>query len=86
MLQFRSIVKLIHYVLIFLKMFHWCLVQTNNDAKCCLFFAFSGGMARMTMAGCMIVLEAVGNMEYVLPLAVTFAGKCGIPGGIYCSV
>ncbi len=32
-----------------------------------------GGMARMTIAGCVIVLEASGNITYLLPLMVTFA-------------
>eukprot|EP00981_Chlorochromonas_danica_P015383 scaffold11846_cov149-Ochromonas_danica.AAC.14 len=33
-----------------------------------------GGMARMTIAGCVICLEACGNTMYLLPLMVTFAG------------
>ena len=33
-----------------------------------------GGMARMTIAGTVICLEACGNMAYLLPLMVTFAG------------
>lgn len=32
-----------------------------------------GGMARMTIAGCVICLEACGNITYLLPLMVTFA-------------
>lgn len=32
-----------------------------------------GGMARMTIAGCVIMLEACGNITYLLPLMVTFA-------------
>jgi chloride channel 7 len=35
--------------------------------------AILGGMARMTIAGCVIVLEACGNISYLLPLMVTFA-------------
>ena len=35
--------------------------------------AILGGMARMTIAGCVIVLEACGNITYLLPLMVTFA-------------
>eukprot|EP01035_Chromulina_nebulosa_P020688 gene20688-26821_t len=35
--------------------------------------AMLGGMARMTIAGCVIVLEACGNIQYLLPLMVTFA-------------
>eukprot|EP01034_Spumella_vulgaris_P021794 gene21794-27863_t len=35
--------------------------------------AVLGGMARMTIAGCVIVLEACGNITYLLPLMVTFA-------------
>ncbi|RYY86394.1 hypothetical protein EON63_05860 [archaeon] len=35
--------------------------------------AILGGMARMTIAGCVIVLEACGNTTYLLPLMVTFA-------------
>ena len=35
--------------------------------------AILGGMARMTIAGCIIVLEACGNITYLLPLMVTFA-------------
>jgi H+/Cl- antiporter ClcA len=30
-------------------------------------------MARMTIAGCVIVLEACGNITYLLPLMLTFA-------------
>ena len=33
-----------------------------------------GGMARMTIAGTVICLEACGNMAYLLPLMVTFTG------------
>ena len=33
-----------------------------------------GGMGRMTIAGTVICLEACGNMVYLLPLMVTFAG------------
>jgi chloride channel 7 len=36
--------------------------------------ALLGGMARMTIAGCVIMLEASGNITYLLPLMVTFAG------------
>ena len=32
-----------------------------------------GGNARMTIAGCVIVLEACGNITYLLPLMLTFA-------------
>ena len=35
--------------------------------------AILGGMARMTIAGCVICLEACGNIAYLLPLMVTFA-------------
>lgn len=35
--------------------------------------AVLGGMARMTIAGCVICLEACGNIAYLLPLMVTFA-------------
>lgn len=35
--------------------------------------AVLGGMARMTIAGTIIVLEACGNITYLLPLMVTFA-------------
>lgn len=34
--------------------------------------AMLGGMARMTISGTVIVLEAAGNMAYLLPLMVTF--------------
>ena len=34
-----------------------------------------GGMARMTIAGTVIVLEACGNITYLLPLMVTFASS-----------
>lgn len=34
-----------------------------------------GGMARMTIAGCVIILEACGNITYLLPLMVTFASS-----------
>ena len=37
--------------------------------------AILGGMARMTIAGCIIVLEACGNITYLLPLMVTFASS-----------
>ena len=37
--------------------------------------AVLGGMARMTIAGCVIVLEACGNITYLLPLMVTFAAS-----------
>ena len=37
--------------------------------------AVLGGMARMTIAGCIIVLEACGNITYLLPLMVTFAAS-----------
>lgn len=36
--------------------------------------AVLGGMARMTIAGTVICLEACGNMAYLLPLMVTFVG------------
>ena len=35
--------------------------------------AVLGGMARMTIAGVVIVLEAIGNITYLLPVMVTFA-------------
>eukprot|EP01034_Spumella_vulgaris_P041833 gene41833-51852_t len=35
--------------------------------------AVLGGMGRMTIAGCVIMLEACGNITYLLPLMVTFA-------------
>lgn len=35
--------------------------------------AVLGGVARMTIAGCVIVLEACGNLTYLLPLMLTFA-------------
>ena len=35
--------------------------------------AVLGGMARMTIAGCVIVLGACGNITYLLPLMLTFA-------------
>lgn len=35
--------------------------------------AILGGMARMTIAGCVICLEACGNIAYLLPLMITFA-------------
>lgn len=35
--------------------------------------AMLGGMARMTIAGTVIVLEACGNSNYLLPLMITFA-------------
>lgn len=35
--------------------------------------ALLGGMSRMTMAGTIIMLEASGNSEYLLPLMLTFA-------------
>jgi len=35
--------------------------------------AILGGVARMTIAGCVIVLEACGNLTYLLPLMLTFA-------------
>lgn len=35
--------------------------------------ALLGGMSRMTIAGTIIVLEACGNSEYLLPLMLTFA-------------
>lgn len=34
-----------------------------------------GGMARMTIAGCVIILEACGNTSYLLPLMLTFAAS-----------
>jgi chloride channel 7 len=37
--------------------------------------AVLGGMARMTIAGCVIILEACGNITYLLPLMVTFAAS-----------
>jgi chloride channel 7 len=37
--------------------------------------AVLGGMARMTIAGCVIVLEACGNITYLLPLMLTFAAS-----------
>ena len=37
--------------------------------------AVLGGMARMTIAGTVIVLEACGNITYLLPLMVTFAAS-----------
>lgn len=37
--------------------------------------AVLGGMARMTIAGCIIILEACGNITYLLPLMVTFASS-----------
>ena len=37
--------------------------------------AVLGGMARMTIAGTIIVLEACGNITYLLPLMVTFAAS-----------
>lgn len=37
--------------------------------------AILGGMARMTIAGCVIILEACGNTTYLLPLMVTFAAS-----------
>ena len=37
--------------------------------------AVLGGMARMTIAGCVIVLEACGNITYLLPLMITFASS-----------
>jgi chloride channel 7 len=36
--------------------------------------AMLGGMSRMTIAGTIIVLEASGNTQYLLPLMLTFAG------------
>ena len=36
--------------------------------------AILGGMSRMTIAGTIIVLEASGNSEFLLPLMLTFAG------------
>jgi len=36
--------------------------------------AILGGMSRMTIAGTIIVLEASGNSEYLLPLMLVFAG------------
>jgi chloride channel 7 len=35
--------------------------------------ALLGGMSRMTIAGCVIILEACGNSAYLLPLMITFA-------------
>jgi chloride channel 7 len=35
--------------------------------------ALMGGMSRMTIAGTIIILEACGNSEYLLPLMLTFA-------------
>jgi chloride channel 7 len=35
--------------------------------------ALMGGMSRMTIAGTVILLEAVGNSDYLLPLMLTFA-------------
>ncbi|KAJ1410910.1 voltage gated chloride channel-domain-containing protein [Ochromonadaceae sp. CCMP2298] len=35
--------------------------------------ALLGGMSRMTMAGTIILLEASGNSEFLLPLMLTFA-------------
>lgn len=35
--------------------------------------AMLGGMARMTIAGTVIILEACGNTDYLLPLMLTFA-------------
>jgi chloride channel 7 len=35
--------------------------------------AMLGGMARMTIAGTIIILEACGNSSYLLPLMITFA-------------
>ena len=35
--------------------------------------AVLGGMARMTIAGTVIVLEACGNTQYLMPLMLTFA-------------
>lgn len=37
--------------------------------------AVLGGMARMTIAGTIIVLEACGNITYLLPLMITFAAS-----------
>jgi chloride channel 7 len=37
--------------------------------------AVLGGVARMTIAGCVIVLEACGNITYLLPHMVTFASS-----------
>ena len=37
--------------------------------------AVLGGMARMTIAGTVIMLEACGNITYLLPLMVTFAAS-----------
>lgn len=37
--------------------------------------AVLGGMARMTVAGTVIMLEACGNITYLLPLMVTFAAS-----------
>jgi chloride channel 7 len=36
--------------------------------------ALLGGMSRMTIAGTIIILEASGNSQYLLPLMLTFAG------------
>jgi chloride channel 7 len=44
--------------------------------------AILGGMARMTIAGCVIVLEACGNITYLLPLMVTF-GAARYTGNIF---
>jgi H+/Cl- antiporter ClcA len=35
--------------------------------------AILGGMARMTIAGAVIMLEACGSTSYLLPLMLTFA-------------
>jgi chloride channel 7 len=35
--------------------------------------AVMGGLGRMTISGCVIVLEACGNITYLLPLMLTFA-------------
>jgi chloride channel 7 len=37
--------------------------------------AILGGMARMTIAGTVIILEACGNITYLLPLMLTFAAS-----------
>lgn len=37
--------------------------------------AVLGGMARMTIAGTIIILEACGNITYLLPLMITFAAS-----------
>jgi chloride channel 7 len=42
-----------------------------------------GGMSRMTIAGCVIMLEACGNITYLLPLMVTFAGARYVGNAIY---